>query len=436
MRDNPIARRLSRLSDQWASFLSNPDARLFCWQLEAAEQSSFEAFMELESDEKTAEHTTLFVTLDAPFDGADAYGRRLAQALEHGTEQGEQELKTLGLASGCRAPAPQKQERDPAYWVRVCESWRHFFEVGTELGVILRPSAVSDLASYAQWLLELVRAAPTQVRTIVLEDAPACSLSPLLAAGGERVVCTRAALDIPGALIELSDAAGHLETPGGRFRDLFLRMGQALQASDLERALEFGKSAVALAVEHALFHLAVPVHVALAASLLAGQRESEGLVHYAQAEALAQRGTELQDPTLATLAMQLRLQAAMAHAAGLAGLRRWLEAAGIFERTMQLTAAAQEPAVALDCQRLFSFCHEQAGNHARAWQAAQLGLQQARELDPAARERANFAALAELVQRLAAKAPSDEAKPVVQQLAQLHQHQPAAGEQATASSIA
>jgi hypothetical protein len=419
MRPNPIAARLSRLSDQWASFRENESARLLCWQFTAAEQSCFDAFIELESDERTAEHATLFVTLDAPFDGADAYGRRLTQALSDGMEQGEEELGKLGLPSGWKVPVPGKQERDAAYWVRVCESFLRFFEVGVELGVILRPKAISDVAGCAQWLVELARVAPKKVRTIVLEDADEVCLAPLLAAPDGRFVCTRAALDVPGALIALSDAAGNLDTPGGKFRDLFLRMGQALQQRDLARAVAYGDAAISVALEHSLFHLAVPVNVALAASLLAGQREADGLGRYAAAESHAQRGAEQEDEALASLCRTLQLQAVMAHGAGLAGLKRWRDAAGLFERAQPMAAVAQDAAATLDCQRLSSFCHEQDGNAPRAWQGVRLALQHAQKLDASQRQQLDFDALGQLVQRLAAARPVDEANPVLQQLAQL-----------------
>lgn len=429
MRANPIASRLARLSDQWAEFCDNPRARVLCWQLTAAEHSCFDAFLELESDERTAEHATLFITLDAPFDGADAYGRRLSQNLAEGLRAGEDELHTLGLPSGWNPPRPQRHERDPAYWVRTCQSLVGFFEVGAELGLILRPKSVSDLASYAQWLSELAAAAPAQVRTIVLEDADDLRLSPLVAASAERILCVRAALDVPGALIELSDAAGNLDTPGGKFRDQFLRMGKALQDKDLQHALAYGQAAVSIAEEHGLFHLAVPVHIALASNLLAHQREADGLSHYAKAESMAARGTDQQDQTLAGLCRKLQLQANMAHGAGLAGIKRWREAASMFETSAQLAIAADDKPAAMDCQRLSGFCHEQDGNKSRAWQAVRRALQQAHALGPSERAQGNFEALTELVQRLAAGRSSDEARAALREIAQL-QRQASAKERA------
>jgi hypothetical protein len=88
MRTNPITQRLGQLSDQWARFAANDAARVLLWQLTAAEVRMLDAFVELESDERTAEHATLFMTLDSPFEGAAAHGRSLAEKLWEGMIQG------------------------------------------------------------------------------------------------------------------------------------------------------------------------------------------------------------------------------------------------------------------------------------------------------------------------------------------------------------
>jgi len=127
-------------------------------------------------------------------------------------------------------------------------------------------------------------------------------------------------------------------------------MGKALQASDLDGALAYGNSAVSVAIEHALFHLAVPVHVTLAASLLARQHEGRWARPLrASREPCATRSRARGPSPWQVCARKLQLQACMAHGAGLAGLKRWREAASQFERTMPLAAAAQDSATALDC---------------------------------------------------------------------------------------
>jgi tetratricopeptide (TPR) repeat protein len=232
-------------------------------------------------------------------------------------------------------------------------------------------------------------------------------------------VSQRAQLDLPAALQELSDAAGNLDTPGGKFRDLFLRMGNALQAGELERALGYADAAAELAKTQALWHLAVPVQVAVATTLLARGRGAEGLERYTRAEEAAEAGTAQADPVLAALCKKLYLQSRLAHGAGLAGMKEWRNAASLFELTVPLAAAENDANAVLDCHRLASFCHEQSGDAERAWQAALSGLAHARQLEPSAREHSTLPSLGEALQRMAAKRPPAATKPVLEQLVQL-----------------
>ena len=414
-----MATRLSRLSDQWASFCAQRAARLLCWQLTAAEVSLFDAFVELESDERTAEHATVFITLEEPFEDARHHGRSLSLALAHGLVQGESELQSLSLPTGWRLPSQPKDEPDPVHLVRVCEAFLGFFELRTELALVLRPRTVADVANYEGWLCALAAAASEQLRIIVLDDADKPGLRQLSAARSERIVCRRAVLEVPAALLALSDAAGNLDTPGGKFRDLFLRLGNALQMGDLELARQHGDAAVEIATANGLWHLAVPVHVALAASLLASGQRDAGLARYEAARAAAQSGCVQEDPALADLCKKLHLQSRLAHGAGLAGLERWRDAARLFEETLELARAAGEAVVQLDCHRLTSFCHEQVGDAERAWQAGLGGLAHAHTLAPEQREHGNFKALAAALQRMAVKRPERSVRSALEQLTQL-----------------
>lgn len=426
MRSHPVQRRIEMLSDQWARFVSTRDARLLCWQLTAAEQRVLDALVELESDEATAEHATVFITLDTPFEEPASHGRWLADQLWGGMNQGEQELRALGLKLGFRLPPLAKHESDPAYLVRCCESFVDHFEIRSELALILRPSACADAVSYRHWLAGLARAASERVRVIVIDDADAPVLTPLQAEG-TKVAIVRAALDVPGALVELSSAAGRLDTPGGQFRDLFVLMGAALQRGDLDRALVHGDSAVEVANSHGLMHLAVPVHIALGANLLGQQRTDEGLGRYLAAQAAAELGSEQPDTALAGLCRKLLVQSRMAHGAGLAGLRRYREAAPVFEQTAPLAQAEGDQASVLDCHRLASFCYEQASDMEQAWRVAVRGLAAAHELDPVARRLSSFSSLDEALQRMAAaRAPGTtrELAEVLDQLRELRRQKP------------
>jgi tetratricopeptide (TPR) repeat protein len=319
---------------------------------------------------------------------------------------------------------PQQQERDPAYLVRCCQAFREFFVVPGQLAVILRPSACADVAGYEQWLLSLAAATSNEVRFVVLDDAAAPMFSELARSSDRRVVSRPAALDLPAALIELSEAAGNQDTPGGRYRDQLVRMSAALQAGELGRAITHGDKAVEIAAAHDLWQLVVPVQIALGANLVAQGRQDEGLQRHLDARAAAERGAEQPDELLAGLCRKLVVQSRMAHGAALIGLRRYAEAAPLFEQTAPLAAAQGDLAVAMDCERLGSFCHEQAGDVELAWRAAVRGLDVARELEPAARKLSSFESLAEALQRMAAKRPPSSTRPVLERIEPLRREPP------------
>jgi tetratricopeptide (TPR) repeat protein len=168
----------------------------------------------------------------------------------------------------------------------------------------------------------------------------------------------------------------------------------------------------------------VPVQIALGAKLVAQGREEEGLLRHQDAQAAAERGAQQLDPVLAGVCSKLSVQARMAHGAALVGLRRYTSAAPLFERAAPLAAAQRDLAVAMDCQRLGSFCHEQAGDMELAWQAAVRGLEVARELDARARKQSNFESLGEALQRMAVERPPRSARAVLDLLAQLQSEPP------------
>lgn len=427
MRSNPMERRLATLSDQWGRVRDSTKVRLLCWQLTDAETRVFDAFIEVESDQRIAEHPTLFVSLDTAFVSPQQHALSLSQQLEDGLADGEAELRALDLPNGWKRPPSRRDESPAAYLVRACESFLSFFDVRGEVALILRPRAIADAASYEGWLLELANAATTRVRVIVLDDVSAPAFPQLATSRSERITCVRANLDLGSALQELSDAAGQLDTPGGQFRDRFVRMSNALMAGELEQAVCHADAAVLVAEANALWHLSVPVHIALASAFLARGRSAEALLRYAAAELAAETGSASGDAALADTCRKLELQSRLAHGAGLAGLREWSKAAALFERILQLSAAASDAAIVLDCRRLASFCYEQAGDTGRAWQLATAALEHARELEPSERERGNFASLADALRRMAATRPADAVRPVLERLERLNRAHAAKG---------
>jgi hypothetical protein len=419
MRTNPIAQRLQRLSDQWAQFAGDPKARVMCWQLTAAELPMFDAFIEQESDEQSAEHADVFVTFDTPFVRADEYGAALSRSLADGYSQGADELRALGLAADWQLPAADKSEQDIAYLLRTCQTFVAFYQIQSLLVLVLRPREVSDSAAYTAWLQRFALEAPAFVRVLLLDAAEHPAHAQLSAAAPEKLRSVAAALDLARALEQLSDEAGGLDTPGGQFRGLFVRLGNALSQADLSRALALGSQAVELARAHALWHLAVPVQVALGAALAGEGRAQEALAQYVAAETDAQCGMAQADATASAICKTLYLQSRLAHGAALIGFGSMREAATSFEESAALAAADGAHVNELDAHRLASFCHEQAGASERAWQSALAGLAVAHQITPSERENTSLPYLGAALLRLVVGRSDHSATRLDRELAQL-----------------
>jgi hypothetical protein len=247
--------------------------------------------------------------------------------------------------------------------------------------LVLRPDAVSFPDAYQTWLQHFALEAPENLRVMLLDDAKQPGYAALASKDPLRVQTCEPKLDMPAALVEISEAGGNLDTPGGKFRHLFVKLGNALQAGDLVTALPLGDAAVGIATAQRWFHLTVPVQFALGAALSGAGRHQDALVRYGAAESAAIQG-ETECPEEARgVCPQLRLHARLGRGSVLVAANAWRLAAQLYEETAPLAAAQKNARVTLDCHRLASFCHEQNGTLDEAFRVGLLGMQVARDMD-------------------------------------------------------
>ena len=200
---------------------------------------------------------------------------------------------------------------------------------------------------------------------------------------------------MPGALQQLSNDAGNLDTPGGRFRDLFLRLTNRIGKGDLEGRDGMGDLALALVAEHGLWHLGVPVHFALASGLLAASRFKEAALHFAAAESSALRGEQAGAEDARATCKTLRFQSRLGHGSALLTAKEYERAALVFTDAAPLALELGDQRGALDARRLAGFADERAGLLDEALREGRAGLGIARAMDPATRESSTFEYLCE-----------------------------------------
>src|SRR5688572_9198103 len=396
-RKNPIERRLGLVNDEWVTFAELPDARVLCLLATPDEVPMVDTFIAVESDER-GELPDLFARLQSPFNAGVPYGdslttefRELAETLHAGLESPETPQWT--------PPQARRGEDDIALLVKNCVSFSQHYALPGHLAVALVPSEISDIAAFQIWLQRFAQAAPPNVRAVVVDDAKAPALAPLVKAEPVRVVSAPLDLDMPGARLEVSQEAGGLDTPGGQFRHLFVKMANALGESKLPEAMGFGQAALAIAGTQGWFALAVPIHFALGAALAGQGRAPEANERYLSAEVAATEGEKAGDPTCT----KLRAQARMVRGGLMINERQFPLAAKLFTETLPLATAAQDPRMVLDCYRLACFSHEQAGAIEPAWQVGVEGLTYAKGMDQETRQTSNLPYLGDGLMRIAAR---------------------------------
>jgi hypothetical protein len=231
---------------------------------------------------------------------------------------------------------------------------------------------------------------------VLLDAANAPALTPLVQVERVRVVAQPLDLDMAGARLEISQDAGGLDTPGGKFRHLFVKLSNALGEGKLPEALALGQSALGIAEDQQWFALAVPIHFSLGAALAGNGQVTQANQHYLQAELAAVEGEKAGDP----VCTKLRAQARMARGGLLIGIQQYPAAAKLFIETRALASAAEDPRMVIDCCRLASFAFERSGRYEQAWQAGADGLGYAKDLDAETRQTSNLAYLGEGMMRL------------------------------------
>ncbi|WP_164013632.1 hypothetical protein [Pyxidicoccus trucidator] len=394
---NAVERRLDLLHDQWTEFAQLPEARLLRWVVEPDEVRMVEAFLHKEGDERLGECPDLFLRLEEPFDEPARYGYALREALVRLAEESRADLDDAGLP-GWTCPPVQASGTDVDAFLAACDSLRaHSESLCEHLAVVLMPARGTDAGAWLKWLEDAVRkAASAHVRLVVLDDARTLGLEPLAEVWPERVVTIPAKLAMGRALEELSQEAGHLDTPGGKFRELFVRMGNAATKGDVGQVERLGAQAVAVVAGQGLYALVVAARFVMGGALLGAGRPKEALEHYRQAEAAAEESAAKGEPQGA----QLRLRSRLAQGAAWVTAQEHSQAATLYEETAPLARQLEDARLELECWRMASWCREVTKEVERAWEHGQRAWEVGRAMAATTRETSTLPYVGEALVRL------------------------------------
>jgi tetratricopeptide (TPR) repeat protein len=264
------------------------------------------------------------------------------------------------------------------------------------LAVWLRPQSVGDPKEYSMWLQRLLHASPPEIRFIIVDLRPAPAFGALAEVEPKRVRTQHADLDMPEALEQVSAAAGDLDTPGGQFRQLYVRMGGTAKRGDFPATEQLASQALTISDSQHWFQLSGAVHFFLGSVLLQLGRNVDAYHRFL----LTDEAGAKSDAAREEGAKRIRLNGRMAAGSALLAERAFAPAARVFQETVPLARELGDRRAELDGRRLASYCYEQAGQLDTAWNEGLEGLGVARAMDEEARATSTLRHLAESVLRL------------------------------------
>lgn len=376
---NLIAERLDRLSEQYSEFAEHPTARVLCWRLQDFEERMVDAFLALEAEGEGRAQPDLFLQLSTAFEDERTYGFQLAQEVVAQHERSRAALVAEGLEATWKAPSSSRGAGGPRCLIETCTSLAQHYEVDRHLTLVLRPATVKDARGFQLWMQRLIYDAPIYLRIIVLEPVATPILAELAAVEPKHVFVRTPDLHMREAIDALCERSAEPSEPGHHFRATILRLSRALEGGDIASARMHAESALAVAHSQRWFHLAVPVHFAMGAALTGAERPTDAVDQYVAAEQVALEGASHGAAEMQSTCTSMRLQARLGCGSALISAGQYRLAADHFEETARLALAAQDAQTGLESYRLASYCHEQTGDHERAFETGLAGLKVANE---------------------------------------------------------
>lgn len=381
---NPIERRLDQLREQWSDFVEDPDARLLRWLLADDEVRMLETFLTLEGDDQGGVFPDLFLRLATPFADPDTYTAELRSALLDQYEQARPDLIAESVPADWRCPP--STDPSPDSIASISHSLqRHYQDLIQHLALVLLPEQIKDPITWQSWIAQLTQAATSEsVRIVILDHVRTPRFAALMALPQARSVA--AALDMPGALLEISQAAGRLDRPEGQFRHLNLQMMNALSQGDLDDAAALGQRALSVADAQPWPHLVVSVHFALGAGFLSASRFADAIERFQAAALHAGQAAQAGDPSgPALLARSL-----LSLGAAFLGSGDYFAAAHAYQQAGTAAEQMGDRLLQLEGFRMAAHCREARRELDGAWACALRGLDAAEAMDPAARARSTL----------------------------------------------
>jgi tetratricopeptide (TPR) repeat protein len=397
---NAITQRLDKLSTLWQQFLSMPNARVCRWLIEEDENAMMDTFIGIQSEDGR----DFVFELNTPFTKSETYGQQLSDELSELIEGIRPALQAEGFPINWYSQHDYDRRNPALGFVQNINALPYGFDTLDEAVVFvfcIKPTTINK--EYETWLMDAIEARlDSRVRLLVIDRKDSIVLDKLAKKYTGIIHTIQPDLDMPAAMRQLA-ASGNPADPGVKFRKAFVELTQAAGKLNMDAVNKLAVLPLSIATENNWMPMQVAVHAVKGNTLLNVKRYNEALQVYEQAYHLAAAGYAQGDEVGGILTIQLLF----AKATVFISMKNFKEAADTYNQAAQRSEALKDYFQMMEAHRMEGFSYQQMSKPYEAWDAYNLALLCAEQMDTMTLENSTFPyvgqALMDLAQKLGKK---------------------------------
>ena len=389
---NPVERRLMAAHDDWMKFAQNESARLLYWQTNEADQELVKVYFQGQQDLSCA-----VFCLDTDFSGGEKYAAALSAEIIDFYEKSRAGSAEKGVEANWNPPKKDARETETQYLLKLTNSLAHHHpDVFPAIILVLRPR-LKGTKDFERWLDTLLTASQTppwqseQIRFVLFgtDEKP---LPWLHQKQPQLVQIITGKYHMEAVARELIAASGERGS-SGRFRRLFVELGETLSHKDPARLEKLRRAALDISTQEKWFDQSVAVHLIAGAAYMKWQKHQGALQAYEQAEQAAGQAIKAQHPAGNKLMVNALFGKASVHLAQ----GDTIKAARCYEQAAPYAEAEKDGLLAVEAWRMASFCLDKGQRRAEALEAGLKALAAGQWIDAPLRANSNLQLVVEWI---------------------------------------
>jgi|GEM_PF-1095744 len=385
---NPVERRLMMAHDDWMKFAKNESARLLYWQTNEADQELVKAYFQGQQDLSCA-----VFCLKPEFTHSEEYAAALSAEIINFYEKSREGSAKNGIEANWNPPEKNGKETETQYLLSLTNSlMQHHPDVFPAIILVLQPYIANKerAKEFERWLDTLLQANQTlpwqsnRIRFVLhgIDEKPLPWLQqkqPQLV----QIVTGKYRMEtVPRELIAASGERG----PSGRFRRLFVELGEALSHKDPARLEKLRSAALQISSQEKWFDQSVTIHLMAGAAYMKWQKPKDALKAYEQAERSAEQAVEVKHPAGNKLMVNAFFGEASVHLTQ----GDYAEAARCYLQAAPYAEAEKDGLLAVEAWRMTCYCMDKCKMPNEAIEAGFKALEAGQWIDAPLRSNSNL----------------------------------------------